>query len=697
MRTTGAVWAGVGAAILASSLLAPLPVGAQPVPDGPSTTSSTTTTSSTATTTSTTTTPSSAAVTPASGATVGTAQLNGQVVSGATPLDAYTVTLYVTNGVGAPSVLGTSVTDAAGAFGFDPAAPVPVDGVAYLVAEGPADVPVAPGARTLTGVLGVGTLPDSAVVNERTTVATAFAMAQFIGNGTVLAGPSPGLQNAAGMAHNLADPRTGGISEVLATKPNGGDTKALDTFDSLANMVAACIASAADCDSLFTAATTPEGAKPETTFRALVDIAHDPWHDVAALFAVSLLGPVPYQPARVVAPPAWTLALRFDGDGVSLDGPGNLAIDHEGFIWVNNNYEYDPTIINPVCASDELFKFTPTGQFVPGSPFTGGGLSGAGFGIDIDPFGDVWVGNYGFASPPPGCPAKDQPPHNSVSQFRPDGTPVSPSTGYTGGGLDWPQATVADEQGNIWVANCGNGTVTMFPDGDPDRALNIDDLGLNEPFGIAHNPGGVAFVTGIGSSTVAMIGPDGTPLPGSPISGPFLDRPMGIAADSGGNLWIANSGFVDLPCPGATLPGVTQGSVAALGPDGTPLSDTAFQAGGVTVPWGIAVDGNDNIWVANFVGKRVSQLCGVSVIDCRPGTTTGAAISPDLTGYGFDGLVRNTGVAIDPSGNVWLTNNWKEIPDIKGNPGGYEIVAFVGLAGPVQRPRPVVLVPRFTG
>jgi hypothetical protein len=33
------------------------------------------------------------------------------------------------------------------------------------------------------------------------------------------------------------------------------------------------------------------------------------------------------------------------------------------------------------------------------------------------------------------------------------------------------------------------------------------------------------------------------------------------------------------------------------------------------------------------------------------------------------GLVRNTGVAIGPSGNVWLVDDWTEIP-LPNNPGG---------------------------
>ena len=41
---------------------------------------------------------------------------------------------------------------------------------------------------------------------------------------------------------------------------------------------------------------------------------------------------------------------------------------------------------------------------------------------------------------------------------------VSPDgTGWTQGGISWAQATVADAEGNIWIANCGNESVTVFP------------------------------------------------------------------------------------------------------------------------------------------------------------------------------------------------------------------------------------------
>ena len=109
-----------------------------------------------------------------------------------------------------------------------------------------------------------------------------------------------------------------------------------------------------------------------------------------------------------------------------------------------------------------------------------------------------------------------------------------------------------------------------------------------------------------------------------------------------------------------------------------------IRGGGLILPWGIAVDGNDNVWVSNFDGTRVSQLCGAVPENCPPGYQTGDPISPD-GGYSFSGLRRNTAVEIDPSGNVWATNNW--LRDAMGqNPGGHEIVVFIGLAKPVKTP-----------
>jgi hypothetical protein len=107
---------------------------------------------------------------------------------------------------------------------------------------------------------------------------------------------------------------------------------------------------------------------------------------------------------------------------------------------------------------------------------------------------------------------------------------------------------------------------------------------------------------------------------------------------------------------------------------------------GLRWPWGIAVDGNDNVWVANFAGQRLMELCGVSRQRyCPPGVRTGDPLSPD-TGYFFNGLERVTGVQFDPSGNVWEMNNFLTNGFTVQNPGGRQVVVFLGLAGPVQTP-----------
>ena len=234
--------------------------------------------------------------------------------------------------------------------------------------------------------------PAPTVINERTTVAMSYAMAQFAAPDGV-AGRAPGLANAASMSRNLADPATGDLGAVLTSAPNGSETSTLPAFVSLVSMLIGCVADDAICADLFEAATPPGEKAPTTTLAAFADIATAPAANVDGLFDLAQHGQLPDEPGLAAAPAAWTLALRFDGDGESLDGPGNFAIDPEGHIWVNNNYAYgsDPAVA--VCASDELFEFLPDGSFADGSPYSGGGLSGSGFGIAFDRQGQLWVSN----------------------------------------------------------------------------------------------------------------------------------------------------------------------------------------------------------------------------------------------------------------------------------------------------------------
>ena len=224
----------------------------------------------------------------ASDAAAETHSTSGTVASAGGPLADYDVTLF-SAGASSAVALGSATTVADGSFSITYEQPPDPNAVLYLRAT---EASPATGARTLWSVLGPGPAPAAVVVNEATTVATAYAMAQFT-DGSEISGPSPGLPNAASMAHDLADVGTGALSPVLLTSPNGGDTRTRDTFNSLANTISACIEAAPNCETLFDAATSPEGTRPGDTFAALVDVAHDPWHNIPEVFAVSTLGSAP--------------------------------------------------------------------------------------------------------------------------------------------------------------------------------------------------------------------------------------------------------------------------------------------------------------------------------------------------------------------------------------------------------------------
>jgi hypothetical protein len=110
-----------------------------------------------------------------------------------------------------------------------------------------------------------------------------------------------------------------------------------------------------------------------------------------------------------------------------------------------------------------------------------------------------------------------------------------------------------------------------------------------------------------------------------------------------------------------------------------------------------AVDGDDTVWVLNFgvtppgphndpsLVTGVSRLCGVDTTRCPPGVSTGDPISPS-TGYQSNSLQRMTAGAVDPSGNLWVTNNWKIDADPFQNPGGNAVVVLVGAAAPIKTP-----------
>jgi len=131
------------------------------------------------------------------------ATLNGIVQTGGTsstqPLAHIDVTLFEATAA-QPTVLGQATTDASGQFSIT--SPKNTSSSIFYVS---ADVG---GSVEFVAVLGTN-LPATVTINELTTVAASYSMAQFYKTG-VISGNSIGLQIAAGMNDNIV--RTGPVN-----------------------------------------------------------------------------------------------------------------------------------------------------------------------------------------------------------------------------------------------------------------------------------------------------------------------------------------------------------------------------------------------------------------------------------------------------------------------------------------------------
>src|SRR5438552_426583 len=381
--------------------------------------------------------------------------LSGVVQTGGTsssqPLPNVHVTLFEAT-TGQPAMLGQATTDASGRFSIRYTRSAS-QSIFYVQAD------IGEGVEFVT-ILGPN-LPASVTINELTTVAASYSMAQFFRSGFI-SGNSFGLQIAAGMNDNIVAAATGQSSAVLLNSPNADQTNSLRSARSLANLLAACVNDPDVTASLFNLTTPPGGLPPHNTAEALANLARDPGRNVDAIYALTLLSDL-YDPPLVSIPDAWTVTVKINdsgNDNMLIGGPGNLAFDRRGYAWVTNN-----VVQGTPNSSHAAMALKPNGQPADGrngtpvSPLMSGGILGTGFGVTIDPRGSAWFGNFGWGM----CDGCDPSPdgNGSVSRFTLSGAPVSQPNGYQGGPVR-AQGLGSDARGNIWISSFGNDSVYVF-------------------------------------------------------------------------------------------------------------------------------------------------------------------------------------------------------------------------------------------
>jgi streptogramin lyase len=435
-------------------------------------------------------------------------------------------------------------------------------------------------------------------INEVSTVAAVYALSGFMTDSTHVSsaatpGALHGIANAFLTITNLVDLGSG---TAFSQSVDGNGDVPQTEINSLANLLVTCVNSdgTSACEPLFSAAPSLDGTPPTDTLSAILNIAHNPGANAAALYAASLIT-APFQPALTSAPNDWTLAITFYAS--NMDGPYFPAIDSIGNIWIPN------------YANSQLTLLSPTGDILSGNGIGAGGLN-LPYAIAIDSSDNAWITNFG----PPGA--------STVSKFSPTGAALT-NTPYACSSACFFPSFDADQ--NLWISGSDHTTVLA-------RGGNLIKQYATSAYdsGIAINSGGLAWTLGQPRSLYRF----NLAAPLTPVS-EFTTVASGteltpLAIDSADNVWFVSNKNNAI------------GESDKLGNILSPL--TGYTGAGLQGPAQIAIDGSNRVWVANRDGNSLSAF-----------TNNGKAISP-ATGYQATGISNPRGLAIDASGNAWLTN-----------------------------------------
>ncbi len=263
----------------------------------------------------------------------------------------------------------------------------------------------------------------------------------------------------------------------------------------------------------------------------------------------------------------------------------------------------------------------------------------------------------------------------------------------------FPTNVTGDSSGNLYVADPANNTIQKVTSAGVVTTLaglsavvGTTDAGgthalFNQPNGITMDGNGNIFVADTGNGTIRKIASDGTvtTVAGSATNrgnrdgsgtGAWFSAPTGIAADASGNLFVADA-FTD------TIRKITSsGTVTTVAGSSTVRghADGSGTAALFNYPTGVAVDSSGNLFVADSFNDLVRKITPAGVVSTLAGDYNIAA--------SFDGTGSNAyfnqpaGVAVDSSGAVYVADTGNSTIRRIGTDGTVTTVAGVaGLSG----------------
>lgn len=335
-------------------------------------------------------------------------------------------------------------------------------------------------------------------------------------------------------------------------------------------------------------------------------------------------------------------AAGFSGDGgpataarllISVGGgllAQGLAVDHAGNLFIGDIGNHRIRRVSPDGLITTVAGNGVSGALGDGGPATDAQL-GQPSGLAIDRTGNLFISDLtnnvvrkvsangiittvaGVASPNPG--------------FSGDGGPA------TSARLAIPWTIALDLNGNLFIADSMN-----------HRVRRVSTNGT--------------ITTVAGNDTRAEYG--SSPTDSGPATSITLDWPSGLAVDDAGNLFIADGSFPvirKVTPDGALTPVVGDGSYGFSGDGGT------ARKAQLRGPWGVALDGQNNLFISDFGNLRIRKVVASGIIDTVAGGgnidllagdgDTSIAKSAQLR-LAVAGAAQQSGIATDGHGNIFF-------------------------------------------
>ena len=389
------------------------------------------------------------------------------------------------------------------------------------------------------------------------------------------------------------------------------------------------------------------------------------------------------------------------GSAAKFKNPSGLAVDSAGNIYVAEHGNHIIRKITPLGLVTTLAGLAG----VSGSADGEGGIARFYYphGLAVDGVGNVFVADPG---------------NNTIRKITPLGV-VSTFSGLAGSGVGsadgqgnvaryWgPMGVAIDTAGTLFVVDSGNNTLRKItPSGlvstiagkprvsGPDNRMVVgfvDGQGeaarFNGPTGIAMDGMGNLYVADSGNNTIRKVTPSGLVstlaglgydfgnADGQGNSAKFFGL-FGIAVDSGGNSFVADR--ENNTIRKITPSGLVSTFAGLAGVWGS--ADGQGNAARFWAPYGIAVDGPGNVYVADFANHTVRKITPSGLVS----TLAGLVGSPGSNdGLGSEARFKYPqDLTVDSAGNVYVVD-WGNSTIRKISPTGYvsTIAGQVGVNG----------------